>query len=294
MHTITPHLWFDKEAKEAAELYTSLLQDSRIQTVTTLRDTPSGDTDVVSFVLAGQPFQAISAGPLFTFNPSVSFLVSCEATDDVDALWKSLSEGGAALMPLDAYPWSDRYGWLQDRYGLSWQIMHAEGREITQRIVPMLMYVGENCGKAEEAMTFYTSVFPDAAVGDVVRFDTGEEPEQPGTVKQGSFTLDGYRFGAMDSALDHRFSFNEAVSIMVYCDTQEQIDHYWDRLSAVPEAEQCGWLKDRYGVSWQIVPRAMDKMMQDADKETLARVTQAFLKMKKLDLARLEDAYAGA
>jgi predicted 3-demethylubiquinone-9 3-methyltransferase (glyoxalase superfamily) len=97
----------------------------------------------------------------------------------------------------------------------------------------------------------------------------------------------------MDSALDHRFSFNEAISFLVYCEMQEEVDYYWDRLSAVTEAEQCGWLKDRYGLSWQIVPRAMDKMIQDADEETLARVTQAFLPMKKLDLAKLEEAYAG-
>jgi predicted 3-demethylubiquinone-9 3-methyltransferase (glyoxalase superfamily) len=97
---------------------------------------------------------------------------------------------------------------------------------------------------------------------------------------------------AMDSALGHDFSFNEAISFMVHCDTQEQIDYYWQRLSAVPEAEQCGWLKDRYGLSWQIVPRAMDKMMQDSDEETMARVTKAFLSMKKFDLAKLEEAYA--
>jgi predicted 3-demethylubiquinone-9 3-methyltransferase (glyoxalase superfamily) len=97
----------------------------------------------------------------------------------------------------------------------------------------------------------------------------------------------------MDSAHEHDFAFNEATSLMVPCDTQDQIDHYWSQLSAVPEAEQCGWLKDRYGLSWQIVPSAMDKMMQDADEATLARVTQAFLKMKKFDIAELEEAYAG-
>jgi len=293
MQKIAPHLWFDTEAKEAAELYTSLFEDSGIATITTLRDTPSGDTEIVSFVLAGQAFQAISAGPLFTFNPSVSFLVACHDTDEVDALWSRLAEGGSALMPLDAYPFSKRYGWLQDRYGLSWQVMHRGDHAITQKIVPTLMFVGEVCGKAEEAITFYSSVFHDTGVGDILRYGPGEEPDREGTVRHASFRLEGYEFAAMDSAFDHRFSFNEAISFLVYCDVQEEIDHYWDRLSAVPEAEQCGWLKDRYGLSWQIVPRAMDRMIHEADDETLARVTQAFLPMKKLDLAKLEGAYAG-
>ncbi len=293
MDKITPHLWFDKEAKEAAGLYTSLFDDSEIVSVTTLRDTPSGDCDVVSFVLARQPFQAISAGPLFTFNPSVSFLIACATTSEVDALWERLIEGGTALMPLDTYPFSEHYGWVQDRYGLSWQIMHVGDRDITQKITPMLLFVGDVCGKAEEAIDLYTSVFGDAEVGHIDRYGAGEEPDREGTVRFAGFTLEGYEFAAMDSAHDHKFSFNEAVSLMVNCDTQEQIDHYWERLSAVPESEQCGWLKDRFGVSWQIVPTALNKMMQDADEQTLSRVTQAFLKMKKFDVAELEEAYAG-
>jgi predicted 3-demethylubiquinone-9 3-methyltransferase (glyoxalase superfamily) len=292
MEKITPHLWFDTQAKEAAELYTSLFEDSKIENVTTLRDTPSGDCDVVSFVLAGQPFMSISAGPLFAFNPSVSFLVSCATKDEVDRLWSRLIEGGTALMPLDSYPFSDHYGWLQDRYGLSWQVMKSGDSEIAQKIIPTLMFVGDVCGKAEQAIKFYAGIF-NGEVGQVLRYSAGEEPDKEGTVRHAGFKLEGYEFAAMDSALDHGFSFNEAISLIVYCDTQDQIDYYWDRLSAVPEAEQCGWLKDRFGLSWQIVPRAMDKMLEDADEATAARVTQAFLSMKKFDLARLEGAYAG-
>lgn len=293
MDKITPHLWFDTEAKEAAELYASVFDKSEIVSVSTLRDTPSGDTDIVSFQLAGQSFMAISAGPLFTFNPSVSFLVACDTGDEVDGMWPRLLDGGSVLMPLDAYPFSDRYGWLQDRYGLSWQIMKAPDRKIRQKITPMLLFVGDVCGKAEEAVNFYVSLFDDAEVGDIVRYGKDEQPDREGTLKHADFRLAGIEFAAMDSAHEHNFSFNEAISLMVYCDTQEEIDRFWERLSAVPDAEQCGWLKDRYGASWQVVPRALDKMMQDADEKTLGRVTQAFLKMKKFDLAELEDAYAG-
>lgn len=150
---ITPHLWYDQQAKEAAEFYCSVFPNSRITNVSTLYDTPSGDCDIVSFELDGQPFMAISAGPLFQFNEAISFLVNCE--------------------------------------------------------------------------------------------------------------------------------------------TQEEIDYYWDKLSAVPEAEQCGWLKDKFGLSWQISPSALDEMLQTADREQLERVTQAFLQMKKFDLAALRRAYEG-
>lgn len=123
MQKIVPHLWFDKEAKEAAKLYTTLFPNSKITNVTTLRDTPSGDADIVSFKLSGQAFVAISAGPLFKFNPSISFHVKCKTTREVDKLWKKLSKGGKVLMELGKYPWSEKYGWLQDNYGLSWQIV---------------------------------------------------------------------------------------------------------------------------------------------------------------------------
>jgi predicted 3-demethylubiquinone-9 3-methyltransferase (glyoxalase superfamily) len=293
MQKITPHLWFDTEAVEAAEFYSSTLPDSMVTDVTAIHDTPSGDTDIVSFELMGQPFMAISAGPLFTFTPAVSFLISCATKEEVDTLWARFAEGGAALMPLDSYPFSERYGWTEDRYGLSWQIMLAGEEQTGQRITPTLMFTGEVCGKAEEAIDLYASVFPDSKVGPILRYGEDEDPDDEGTIKHASFALEGQGFAAMDSArVDD--GFNEAISFLVRCETQEEIDHYWDSLSAVPEAEQCGWLKDRYGLSWQVVPRAMDEMMRSGTKEQMARVTEAFLKMKKFDIAELRTAYEGS
>jgi predicted 3-demethylubiquinone-9 3-methyltransferase (glyoxalase superfamily) len=292
MNGITPHLWFDREAVEAAEFYVSVFPDSQVTDVTTLPDTPSGDTDVVSFRLCGQPFQAISAGPLFAFNPSVSFLVACATVEEVDRVWGRLAAGGTALMPLDSYPFSRRYGWTADRYGLSWQVMHTD-EEVAQRITPTLMFVGDVCGKAEGAVGFYTSVFPDSKVGDVTRYGAGEAPDVEGSVKHAAFSLAGQGFAAMDSAHNHEFTFNEAISFLVGCDSQAEIDRYWDSLSAVPGAEQCGWLKDRCGLSWQIVPSAMDEMLRTGTSEQIARVTAAFLGMRKFDLAALQRTYDG-
>jgi predicted 3-demethylubiquinone-9 3-methyltransferase (glyoxalase superfamily) len=127
---ITSHLWFDKEAREAAEFYTSVFEDSKIKDAAILHNTPSGDTEIVTIELLGQEFTLISAGPLFKFNPSVSFLVACNTKEEGDALWKEISEGGTALMDLGAYPFSERYGWIQDRYGLSWQLMLFDDRAI--------------------------------------------------------------------------------------------------------------------------------------------------------------------
>lgn len=294
MHKIKPHLWFDREAMEAAEFYSSTFPNSRITNATTIHDTPSGDAEVVSFELWDQPFMAISAGPLFSFNPSVSFLVSCDTVEEVDMLWGRLSEGGTPLMPLDSYPFSERYGWTEDRYGVSWQIMHAGERETAQRISPTLMFVGAVWGKAEEAITFYTSLFPNSEVRHILRYGKDEEPDVEGTIKHAGFLLEGQEFAAMDSARGHDFGFNEAISFTVSCDTQKEIDYYWDHLSAVPEAEQCGWLKDRYGLSWQVVPSSMDEMLRTGTREQVARVTQAFLGMKKFDIAELQRAYVGS
>lgn len=300
MQKVIPHLWYDKEAKEAAAFYCSVFPDSDITNVTTLQDTPGGDCDVVSFRLSGQRFMAISAGPVFKFNPSVSFMVNFDpsrdanARENLDAAWEKLSAGGTALMPLDEYPFSKRYGWIQDRYGLSWQLIltNPEGDE-RPFIIPSLLFVGEVCGKAEEASDFYISVFENSKRGNIHRYPKGMEPDQEGTVMFTDFTIENQWFVAMDSAHEHQFAFNEAVSFLVACETQEEIDAYWDKLSAVPEAEQCGWLKDKYGLSWQISPAVMDEMMSKGTDEQIRRITQAFMPMKKLDLEVLKKAYAG-
>jgi predicted 3-demethylubiquinone-9 3-methyltransferase (glyoxalase superfamily) len=293
MPRITPHLWFDKEAVEAAEFYKTAFPDAQINSVSEIHDTPSGDVDVVSFELLGQPFQAISAGPLFKFTPAISFVVRCRTIDEVDALWGRLSDGGNVMMPIDSYPFSDRYGWTADRFGISWQVMHDAG-EIDQAIAPALMFVGDLYGKAEEAVGHYTSVFPDSKVGQILRYGEGQEPDDASAIQYVDFTLGSQRFSAMDSARVHDFGFNEAISLIVPCDTQDEIDYYWDRLSAVPESEQCGWLKDRFGVSWQIVPTALGELMGSGTEEQTARVTQAFLEMKKFDIAGLQRAFDGA
>lgn len=286
------------EAKEATAFYTSLFPNSKVTHSTTITDTPSGDCDLVSFELMGVSFMAISAGPYFRFNPSASFMVNFDPSHDSDArkrideVWEKLLDGGKVLMPLDSYPFSERYGWIEDKYGLSWQLIYTkpEGEE-RPPIIPALLFVGDKCGKAEAASDFYLSVFKDSKRGLIAKYPAGMEPNKEGDVMFTDFRLYDRWFAAMDGGGKHDFDFNEAVSFVVNCDTQEEIDYYWEKLSAVPEAEQCGWLKDQYGVSWQIVPSIMTDMMTSGDTAKIARVTQAFLKMKKFDMATLKAAY---
>jgi predicted 3-demethylubiquinone-9 3-methyltransferase (glyoxalase superfamily) len=282
---------FDKEAKQAAELYKSIFKDSEIKNSVTLHNTPSGSVDLLTIELLGQELKLINAGQLFKFTPAVSFLVACNTKDEVDALWHGLSKEGSALMELGEYPFSERYGWTQDRYGLSWLVMFIGDRAIEQRLIPTLMFVGEQYGKAEDAINFYTSIFRDAKVDHVLRYGKAENPDKEATIKHAGIVLEGQSFALMDGAPAHDFAFNEAISFIVYCNTQEEIDYFWSKLSADPKAGQCGWLKDRFGLSWQIVPTVMDQMLQDKNEKKLARNTQAFLNMKKFDIAKLKVAY---
>ncbi len=293
MQKIVPHLWYDKEAEEAVRLYVDLFDNAKLTYSTIVPDTPSGDAQSVVFTLSGQDFMAISAGPFFKFNPSISLMVRCESQKEVKDKWDVLSLKGEVLMPLGEYPFNPYYGWVQDRYGLSWQLMLGDETGTTQKITPNLLFSGSANGKAEEAINFYVEVFEDSKAGFISRYKQGEAQSEKARINYADFTLRGMNFSAMDNGYDVDYTFSEAFSLIVYCKDQTEIDFYWYKLSAVPQAEQCGWLKDKFGVSWQIIPYELDEMMMDASQEKVKRVTKAFLEMKKLDLQALRNAFAG-
>lgn len=292
MQKIIPHLWFDTQAKEATEFYTTLFKNSEIKNVTQITNTPSGDCDIVNFQLEGLEFTAISAGPYFKFNPSISLFIACDNEEEIDELWNKLIDGGRVLMPYSTYPWSKKYGWVEDKYGLSWQLSFTENYQAKQKITPLLMFTQDMAGRANEAIKNYVDIFPNSKIEMLIPY-TKEDADKEGFIKHSRFTLDGLELMAMDSSAEHNFIFNEAFSLVVKCENQEEIDFYWEKLSAVPEAEQCGWLKDKYEVSWQIVPKELDEMMTSKDRDKVDRVTQAFLKMKKFDVEKLSEAYRG-
>jgi len=291
MQKITPFLWFDNQAEEAVNFYTSIFKNSKIGSIARYDEAGAkvsgrakGSVMTVSFTLEGQDFAALNGGPVFKFTPAISFFVSCKTEQEIDELFKKLSAGGEVLMPLDKYPFSEKFGWVADKFGVSWQLILASA---TQKIVPCLMFVREQHGKAEEAMNFYVSVFKNSRIHMIARYEKGED--KPG-VKHAKFSLGGQEFIAMDSGLDHQFTFMEATSFVVNCEDQMEIDYFWEKLSqgGDEKAQQCGWLKDKYGVSWQIVPKVLSEMLQDAQKSE--KVMKALLQMKKIDIEGLKQA----
>ncbi len=300
MQKIIPHFWFDSEAEEAVKLYTSLFPHSKVGKTThytkagfEIHKQPAGKVMTIDFELAGQRFIALNGGPFFKFTPAISFLIACETEDEVNMYWAKLSEDGQTLMELGSYPFSTRYGWTNDRFGLSWQVMLVKNLPVTQKITPAFLFVGDKCGKTKEAINFYTSIFAHSAIDYITPYGDNPGPDKADSIMHAGFSLAGQKFAAMDSALQHKFTFNEAVSFLVACKDQAEIDFYWDKLTVGGDrnAQQCGWLKDQFGVSWQINPTILREMLEDPDAETVERVTNAFLKMKKFDIAELQRVY---
>ncbi len=299
MQKIVTALWFDNNAEEAMNFYTSVFENSKI--ILTHRYPNEGlegpmkgfEGKVLTgiFELERHRFMCLDGGPVFKFNPSVSMTVTCKDADEAKALWDKLSEGGSVLMPLQKYPFSEMYGWTSDKFGLSWQINVGEN---SQKITPSIMFTKGNFGKCEEAINNYVAIFKDSGIDVIAKYEPGEGDEE-GKIKFSLFTLEGQKFIAMESSADHKFEPNGAVSFLVEVQTQEEVDYYWDKLTVGgnPQAQQCGWLADKYGITWQISPKRLGELMMDPDKEKVQRVTHAMLQMKKIDIAELEKAYNG-
>ena len=297
MQKVSPFLWFDKQAEEAVKFYTSVFSNSKMGSITKYNDTSAeasgmqpGSVMTASFEIDGYNLTAINGGPVFKINPSVSFFVHSKDEKEIDNLWKKLSEGGKVLMELNKYDWSKKYGWVEDKYGVSWQLMLMEN-DFKQNIVPSLLFTGESYGKAHEAINYYTSIFKNAKVENVFKYGAGYPPNDPEALMFADFTLEGNLFAAMDGAGEHNFQFNEAISFVVNCEGQDELNYYWDKLSegGDPKAQMCGWLKDKYGVSWQVVPSVLPKLLSDGKKSQ--KVMGQLFKMKKLDIEELQRAY---
>jgi predicted 3-demethylubiquinone-9 3-methyltransferase (glyoxalase superfamily) len=288
MRKIVPCLWFDDQAEEAARFYTSLFPDSRIVSTALYGQggpRPKGTVMTVTFQLEGQDFTALNGGPAYTFTPAISFFANRATEKEVDELWEKLSNGGTVLMELGEYPFSKRFGWTADRYGVSWQVSLSRAATIS----PFFMFAGQQHGKAEDAVRFYVSLFKGSRIDTIDRYGAGEgEPE--GTVRRASFTLAGQEFMAIDSGGAHAFTFTPALSLFVSCETQEEIDGLWEKLVEGGEEVQCGWVTDRYGVSWQVVPSVLGELVGDGTSAAADRVMTELLTMVKLDVKRLQSA----
>ena len=250
---------------------------------------------MINIELFGQRMMLLNGGPKFQKNASISFMVLCETEEEVEQYWNPLAQGGIILMELGEYPWSKKYGWIRDKFGVTWQVYLGE-EQGGQKIIPTLMFIHENNGKAMEAMEFYTKIFPHSKIGGVLKYGEGigdETHEVAENIQHAQFELNGYTFFCMDNSYDHKFDFNEGISIVVMTDNQIETDHLWNSLTENGGEESCcGWLKDQFGVSWQIVPKRLLELMKDFENpEKAHKVMEAMLQMQKIIIADLEKAY---
>lgn len=276
---ITPCLWFDNQAKEAAALYCSVFANAKITSESHI---------VTEIAIAGRKFTLLDGGPMYKPNPSISFYYVCENEQELDRIWKAFSAKGMVMMPLDKYPWSEKYGWVADAYGVSWQLALGKLSDVGQKVTPFLTFTGKDYGRAEEAIEHYTNVFKNVKVDGILRYGANEKPDQEGMVKHAQFAINGNKFMVSESAAPHAFSFGEGVSFTVYCESQEEIDYFWDKLTESGEESMCGWLKDRFGVSWQIIPAVLGQIMSDPSKA--GKAAKAFLSMRKLNIEQIVQA----
>lgn len=289
-NSIVPCLWFDDNAEDAVNFYASLFENSKILSTRRygkegfeIHQRPDGSVMTMNFELSGQKFLALNGGPIFKFSEAVSLFVYCESNERIETLYKQLSDGGSVLMPLGKYDWSEKYAWVKDKFGLSWQL-DIDKINSPQKILPSFLFTNEKSARVKEAADCFTNIFPNSKT-------IMEMPVEPSgeVLLFAQFSLNGYLFNAMTGGEEkHQFDFNEAISFIVNCETQEEIDNYWARLSAGGEEGPCGWLKDKFGISWQIVPTILDKLLSDPSKASKA--TAAFLKMQKFDIAALIEA----
>lgn len=274
---IYPCLWFDDNAREAAGYYCSVFENTMITAENPI---------VVTFTIGDKKIMCLNGGPRYKINPSVSFFANFDTAEAINAAWEKLSDGGMVMMPLNNYPWSERYGWCQDKFGVNWQLMLGNTME-HEKIVPSMMFTQTNNGRAQEAIDWYTGIFPGSSIKTISRYAAGEGDVE-GHIKHAQFTLSGYLFTVMESSGAHAFTFTEGVSFVVECEDQAEIDHYWNALTEGGEESMCGWLKDKFGLSWQIVPKVLGQLMSDPERSQ--RVIKSFLQMRKFDIEKLVNA----
>ena len=278
---ITPAIWCDGTADEAAQFYTDVFRD------TSIAEQAPGIVTTVS--IHGFKLSLINGGNQYAPNPSISCILNFDpllfggeeqARAYLDELYERLSTGGV-LMELGEYPFSPRYAWVRDRFGMTWQLMLTDpDGDPRPFVIPSFMFGGTNHANAEEATDAWIALFDNSRRGVLYRYKEGG-PLDAGTVMFTDFTLRGTWMAATDSGTFHDFTFTPGVSIIVSCRDQEEIDRYWAGLSAVPEAERCGWCVDRWGVSWQVVPHNIAELMADA------ATRDKILHMGKIDLTEL-------
>lgn len=281
---IIPFIRSNDNAAAMADYYLSIFPDAMLL---------SRNSFVSTIEVFGSEISTLQGWPNTnaTLNPSISFSLRIKDEALTKQLWDKLSDGGMVMMPYNSYEWSPAYGWCNDKFWVSRQIMY-DNRDTTDShaLVPSLMYIGKNNGKTAEAMEFYTTIFPDSGIDFTRPYGENQVWEDPTHLNHAEFKLMNQQFIAMDSGMDHRFQFNEGVSLCVMCSGQQEVDYFWNSLTANGgEESQCGWLKDKYWVSWQITPHQLIEAIFKA--ETPEKWQYAMNQMMKMKKIVIEDLY---
>lgn len=290
---IVPNLWFDSESEAAAEFYTSIFPNSQITRKTTypkeLEEVSGKTADsvlTVEFSLNGKEFIAINGGPQFKFNHSISFVVHCATRAEIDRLWEKLCEGGQVIRKMGNYIIADQIGWVIDRFGILWVVVRLDHPDY---IVPCLLFDKSQKKVAIDVIKQYGAVFQ--VDKETIRKSI-EEISNPATETLSFCYLPLLHSELMIALWKDLIDvkFNEAVSLMINCQDQEEIDYYWSTLSAGGSEQQCGWLKDRFGVSWQVSPLELLNLTEQGDRKNGRKTTAAMLEMTKLNIKELRKA----
>ncbi|WP_030013348.1 VOC family protein [Curtobacterium sp. S6] len=278
---VIPNIWSNGRAGEAAEFYAKVFRDTEeisrqnypTEGLLDFQQPLAGKLLTVNLRIHNLPIILVNAGNEFRPNPAAGFMVNLDPASIEDAeaylehLHALLVDGGRELMPLGEYPFSRKYAWVEDRHGVSWQlILSNPDGEPRPFLMPALMFCGAAQNRAAEATAEYVELFDGSIMGNRATFPAPTGPAEQGAVMFSDFRLGDEETGtwitAMDSGVEQPFSFTEGFSLMVEAPDQAEIDRLFDTLSAHPDAVACGWCKDRFGLSWQIVPDTMDELME--------------------------------
>ena len=274
---ISSCLWFNGNAAEAAQFHCETFPNSQIV---------HSDEITTHYELNGYPLTALNGGSQYRINPAISFFVYCGSEAEIDRLYEVLSAGGHVLMPLDKYPWTTKYAWVEDRFGVSWQL-DIDDIKVEQKIVPSMLFADQKYTLVQEAYDHYASIIDPAMFLMSLPYPISAGVPL-GTLQFAQFKLNGTVFNAMSNNSKMQFDFSPATSFVLQCDTQAEIDHCWDKLIAAGEANMGGWLVDKFGISWQVIPSQLSQFL--SNPATSKAVIERMLQMKKIEITALEEA----
>ena len=284
MQKIYPCIWLNGQVDEAARLYTSLFKNSKIVFTTyygksgaEISGQKEGSVLTIDLNLDGLSLQLLNGGPHYKINPSTSLYVWCKDEQEIDSLWDKLSKNGSTIFELQAYPWARKYGWCTDCYGVSWQLMIGDS---PYKIAPAILFTEKLFGKAEEAIRFYMSKFKRSKLELIAR--------DPNTnaVLHSLFNLEGMPLVLMEGPGKgkDKMEITGAMSLVINCDDQKEIDKYWEVIKKPESMEVCGWIEDKYGIQWQVVPTMLGEYLKDPNQKKVEAMMTAMLKMKKMEI----------